>query len=73
VLIGTSVHMTAGFQNGAVGIVPSGAHLVPDLYQSMYENAMKNNWPEVQRLQNETDAVCQQYIKGKPSARGWRC
>src|SRR4051812_37537867 len=64
VLIGTSVYMTLGFRSGAAGIVPSGGHLVPDLYQSMYDNAMKDNWPEVERMQRETDAACQPYLKG---------
>jgi dihydrodipicolinate synthase/N-acetylneuraminate lyase len=70
VLVGNSVQFTHGFKLGAVGVVPSGAHLVPDLYQSMFESAMKDNWPEVERLQRETDAVCSQYLKGNSLGEG---
>ncbi len=70
VLVGTSVQFTHGFKLGAVGVVPSGGHLVPDLYQSMYESAMKDNWPEVERLQRETDVVCSQYLKGNSLGEG---
>jgi 4-hydroxy-tetrahydrodipicolinate synthase len=70
VLVGTSVQFTLGLKLGAVGLVPSGAHLVPDLYQSMYEQAMADRWSEVERLQRETDAVCQQYLKGRSLGEG---
>jgi dihydrodipicolinate synthase/N-acetylneuraminate lyase len=43
---------------------------VPDLYQSMYEQAMADRWSEVERLQRETDAVCQQYLKGRSLGEG---
>jgi dihydrodipicolinate synthase/N-acetylneuraminate lyase len=70
VLVGTSLHMTLGFKHGAVGIVPSGGHLVPDLYQAMYESAMRDDWAEVERLQRETDQACQQYLKGRTIGQG---
>src|SRR5213594_2003352 len=65
VLVGTSTQFTHGLKLGAVGLVPSGAHLVPDLYQQMFESAMKDQWNDVERLQRDTDAVCAQYLKGK--------
>jgi 4-hydroxy-tetrahydrodipicolinate synthase len=70
VLVGNSVQFTHGLKHGAVGMVPSGGHLVPQLYQSMYESAMADNWPEVERLQRETDAVCSQYLKGNTLGEG---
>ena len=70
VLVGTSTQFTHGLKLGAVGLVPSGAHLVPDLYQQMFESAMKDQWNDVERLQHETDSACQQYLKGKSLGAG---
>jgi len=65
VLLGCSPLFTHGLKLGAVGLVPSGAHLVPHLYQAMYTAAMQQAWEQVERLQNETDAACAQYLKGR--------
>ena len=69
VLLGTSSAFTHGLRAGAVGLVPSGAHVVPAQYQSMFEAAMKNDWNEVERLQTETDAAVAQYLKGRSLAQ----
>jgi 4-hydroxy-tetrahydrodipicolinate synthase len=70
VLIGTSLHMKMGFENGAVGIVPSGGHIVPEMYQGMFEAAQKSDWPTVERLQRESDVAVQRYLKGNSLGQG---
>jgi dihydrodipicolinate synthase/N-acetylneuraminate lyase len=65
VLLGSSPLFTQGLKLGAVGLVPSGAHLVPEQYQAMYEAAMRDDWTTVQRLQVETDAACARYARGR--------
>ena len=70
VLLGSSASFSHGLRAGAVGLVPSGGHLVPREYQAMYEAAMAKRWDEVERLQHETDAVCAQYLKGRSLAQG---
>jgi dihydrodipicolinate synthase/N-acetylneuraminate lyase len=65
VFLGNSAHFTHGLKHGGIGIVPSGGHIVPDLYQAMYEAAATDQWDEVERLQHETDLACSQYLKGR--------
>ena len=64
-LLGSSAAFSHGLRAGAVGLVPSGAHLMPAQYQAMYEAAMNDHWDEVERLQHETDALCATYLKGQ--------
>ena len=70
VLLGSSASFSHGLRAGAVGLVPSGGHLVPREYQAMYEAAMAERWDEVERLQSETDALCAQYLKGRSLGQG---
>jgi 4-hydroxy-tetrahydrodipicolinate synthase len=70
VLLGSSASFSHGLRAGAVGLVPSGAHLVGPQYQAMFEAAMDDQWDDVERLQHETDAVCGQYLKGKSLGQG---
>ena len=70
VLLGSSASFTHGLRAGAVGLVPSGAHLVGPQYQAMFEAAMADRWNDVERLQEETDAVCAQYLKGNSLSQG---
>jgi 4-hydroxy-tetrahydrodipicolinate synthase len=70
VLIGNSSVFTLGLKNGGVGLVPSGGHLCADLYQSMYEASVTQDWKIVERMQEETDKVCVQYIKGRSLGQG---
>jgi 4-hydroxy-tetrahydrodipicolinate synthase len=70
VLLGSSATYWHGLKQGAVGLVPSGAHLVPEQYHAMYLAAMEQNWSEVDRLQKETDAVVAQYLKAGSLGRG---
>ena len=70
VLLGSSASFSHGLRGGAVGLVPSGGHLVPREYQAMYEAAMSDRWDEVERLQHETDAVCARYLKTRSLGQG---
>jgi len=70
VLVGSSPAFTHGLRQGAVGLVPSGAHLVGAQYQAMYEAAMAERWDDVERLQAETDAVVTAYLKGRTMGQG---
>lgn len=70
VLVGSSVNASHGLRHGAVGLVPSGAHLVPREYQQLFEAGMKQDWIEVERLQHLTDTVCAQYLKGRSLGQG---
>jgi dihydrodipicolinate synthase/N-acetylneuraminate lyase len=70
VLIGNSSLFTMGLKLGGTGLVPSGAHLAADLYQSMYTAAVKEDWKTVEQMQQETDTICAQYIKGRSLGQG---
>ena len=70
VLLGSSAIFTHGLRAGAVGLVPSGAQLVAAEYQGMFEAAMKDNWSEVERLQQVTDEMTAKYIKGRSLGQG---
>jgi 4-hydroxy-tetrahydrodipicolinate synthase len=70
ILLGSSASFTHGLKQGAVGLVPSGAHLVPDKYVAMFDAAMKDQWDVVERLQAETDTACQPYLKGHTLTEG---
>jgi 4-hydroxy-tetrahydrodipicolinate synthase len=65
VLLGCSARFAHGLRHGGVGLVPSGAHLVPREYCRMYDAAMADRWDEVERLQRETDAACAAFLKGR--------
>jgi 4-hydroxy-tetrahydrodipicolinate synthase len=65
VLLGSSGSFTHGLRHGGSGLVPSGAHLVGAKYVAMVDAAIAGNWEAVERLQQETDAVCSQYLKGR--------
>jgi 4-hydroxy-tetrahydrodipicolinate synthase len=70
ILLGSSPCYSHGLRCGAVGLVPSGAHLVPEKYQAMYEAAISDRWDDVERLQRETDEVCSRYLKGLSMGQG---
>ena len=70
ILLGSSASFTHGLKRGAVGLVPSGAHLVPQQYAAMFDAAMKDQWDEVERLQTETDTACSAYLKGRSLTEG---
>lgn len=69
VLLGSSALFTDGLKLGAVGLVPSGAHLVAEEYQVMFEAAMTGDWATVERLQRSTDSTCASYLKGRSLAQ----
>jgi 4-hydroxy-tetrahydrodipicolinate synthase len=70
ILIGNSAHFTHGLKHGGLGLVPSGAHLAPELYRAMFEAAMAGRWTEVEQLQHQTDAICAGYLKGRTLGQG---
>jgi 4-hydroxy-tetrahydrodipicolinate synthase len=70
VLLGSSPLFTHGLKAGAVGLVPSGGHLVARQYHDMFEAAMNDRWDDVERLQRETDAECAKYIRGRSLGEG---
>ena len=70
VLLGSSATFTHGLRAGAVGLVPSGAHLMPDKYQAMFDAAMGDRFDEVEHLQRETDETCSRYLKGRSLGQG---
>jgi dihydrodipicolinate synthase/N-acetylneuraminate lyase len=65
VLLGNSVLFSRGLKLGAVGLVPSGAHLVPEAYRQMLDAALAKQWDNVERLQASTDAACSGYGRGQ--------
>ena len=65
VLLGNSSQFTHGLRLGGVGLVPSGGHLVPELYHAMFTAAMEQQWEQVEQFQKQTDAVCAAYLKGR--------
>ncbi|MFI1744116.1 dihydrodipicolinate synthase family protein [Thalassobellus sediminis] len=50
---------------GADGIVPSTGNYVPEMYKAFYDAALKKDWNNCDRLQEETDVIAQQYQKDK--------
>ncbi len=66
VLLGSSQKFAHGLRHGGVGLIPSGGHLVPELYRAMFDAAMADRWPEVEELQVKTEAACAPYNKGRP-------
>jgi dihydrodipicolinate synthase/N-acetylneuraminate lyase len=63
VLLGNSSQFTHGLKHGGVGLVPSGAHLIPEGYQAMFEAAIADRWDAVEELQTQTSRVCAQYLR----------
>jgi 4-hydroxy-tetrahydrodipicolinate synthase len=70
VLCGSSPVFSHALRHGAIGLVPSGAHLVGDKYQAQFEAAMNDRWDDVERLQAETDAAVIPYLKGRTMGQG---
>jgi 4-hydroxy-tetrahydrodipicolinate synthase len=70
VLLGCSAQYAHGLKAGGVGLVPSGAHLVPDKYVAMYNAAMHHQWERVDALQKETEAACRPYLAGRGIGQG---
>lgn len=70
VLLGSSGLFSHGLRLGAVGMVPSGGHLVAREYQLMFGAAMRKDWDEVERLQRLTSDACAVYVKERPLGEG---
>lgn len=50
---------------GADGIVPSTGNVVPEMYGKLYEAALKGDWSECEKWQNETNKVAILYQKDR--------
>lgn len=50
---------------GADGIVPSTGNYVPEMYQELYNAALKEDWNACDKWQEETNSIAQQYQKNK--------
>lgn len=70
VLLGASPMYPHGLRLGAIGLVPSGAHLVPDLYQQMFLAAMRGDFARVDELHEQTSATCAEYLTGRTLPAG---
>jgi len=70
VLLGASPMYPHGLRLGAVGLVPSGAHIVPELYQEMFLAAMHGDFTRVDALHEQTTAACATYLRGRTLSAG---
>ena len=70
VLLGNSSCYASALRHGAVGLVPGGAHLVAKEYVAMLDAAMRQDWPEVDRLQAVTDAATSAFTQGRTIGEG---
>lgn len=70
VLLGASPMYPLGLRRGAVGLVPSGAHLVPGLFQAMYLAALRDDFASVDALHEQASAACAAYLQGRTLAAG---
>jgi 4-hydroxy-tetrahydrodipicolinate synthase len=70
VLLGASSQYSHGLRHGAVGLVPSGAHVVPKLYVQMCQAGMAERWEDVERIQKESDDAVAPYHKGRSLGEG---
>ena len=59
-------HMSVyGIQNGADGIVPSTANLVPNLFDELYRSVTQGRMDKAEELQEKTDEISGLYQKGR--------
>ncbi|MFV0378147.1 MAG: dihydrodipicolinate synthase family protein [Mangrovibacterium sp.] len=64
-LIGWAAKSGYALKNGSDGIVPSTGNFVPELYAALYSEALKGNWTEVERLQEQTNRLSALYQKDR--------
>ena len=50
---------------GGNGIVPSTGNYVPDMFRQLFEAAMRGDWAEANRLQDETNEIAKIYQAGR--------
>ena len=59
-------HMSVyGIRNGADGIVPSTANLVPNLFNELYQSVIQDRLDKAEELQVKTDEISGLYQKGR--------
>lgn len=56
-LIGSAALSSFGLQRGANGIVPSVGNLVPEMYQNLYQSAVKGDFVTMHKYQQMTDLI----------------
>ncbi len=64
-LIGWAAMSVYGLQNGANGIVPSTGNFCPELYQNLYNEAVRSNIKEAEELQEKTNSLSLLYQKNR--------
>jgi 4-hydroxy-tetrahydrodipicolinate synthase len=62
---GFSGLFTHALKLGVDGLVPSGANLEPKPYVALFEAAQNRQWDQVQKLQEQTDAISARYVSGR--------
>ena len=62
---GWGAQSAGSLQLGADGIVPSTGNIVPEMYGNLYNAALKNDWNECIKWQEETDKVAVKYQKDR--------
>ncbi len=70
VLLGNSSRFVHGLRHGGIGLIPSGAHVVGDLYARMMDAALANRWDEVEATSARAEAICGAYLKGRSLGDG---
>lgn len=69
VLLGSSPIFPAGLRAGGVGLVPSGSHLVPKMYQRMMRAADAGDFETVDACHLEASKACEAYLAGRSLSR----
>ena len=62
---GWAAQSAYALQQGADGIVPSTGNFVPDMFQQLYEAALRDDMATAFRLQQETDEIARVYQKDR--------
>jgi 4-hydroxy-tetrahydrodipicolinate synthase len=57
ILVGVGSLSVAAMRLSADGLVPSGANLVPDLWQGLYARCLEGDWPSAEGYQREADTL----------------
>jgi len=64
-LTGNSSLSSKALLMGSDGIVPSGGNYIPKLYRELYEAGINGDADRANRLQKETNEICQIYLKDR--------
>jgi 4-hydroxy-tetrahydrodipicolinate synthase len=61
---GCAANSAIAIERGAVGIVPSGGNYIPEMYNELYEAAIKGDREKAKEMQQKTGNICAVYQKG---------